>query len=521
MYGNTITNNTIYNTGRDGITLAGDTHGSTISHNDISRYGRLLTDLGGIYASGISGGGDTDISYNRIHDTYVAGNGISAGVYLDSNSTGPSNGITAHNNLVYDAAPTANNRGSIVNSPGTNINLYNNTFWNSKYAMCGGASGFTNVNTWNNLSNATNQEAATGDYWVGTTKANNLRTATNQFVNSAAGDYRLAAGVAAVDYGTQIGGLPSYYGSAPDAGAHELDPANPIAAMWSAGANWKTWTAGNQAAAPLAAALYVTQSGTRVTTGSLMVGNTSSTSANSRSFLNFDLSGIVSTTIYSAVLRIYENTLPTSAAGSVTLNRVTSAWTNSNVSYGQSVDTVTPITGFYDPSNLDLYTDINITSWVQGWLSNSSTNYGLRLCGSEDVTGTAKYFDGFYGVTAPQLVITMPEPGDANLDGKVDVSDLAILAANYRKHVTGGWAQADFNNDGVVDVKDLAVLAANYRYGVAANVVPAFAGRRRSARVVVAGRSDRGSRALYANHPGRGPDRRVGVYLEEAKVTVI
>ena len=103
-------------------------------------------------------------------------------------------------------------------------------------------------------------------------------------------------------------------------------------------------------------------------------------------------------------------------------------------------------------------------------MSNSSTNYGLRLCGTEDVTGTAKYFDGFYGVTAPQLVITMPEPGDANLDGRVDVSDLAILAANYRKHVTGGWTQADFNNDGVVDVQDLAILAANYRYGVASDV---------------------------------------------------
>ena len=79
-------------------------------------------------------------------------------------------------------------------------------------------------------------------------------------------------------------------------------------------------------------------------------------------------------------------------------------------------------------------------------------------------------------MTAPQLVITMPEPGDANLDGKVDVSDLAILAANYRKHVTGGWTQADFNNDGVVDVKDLAILAANYRYGVASDVVPAYDG---------------------------------------------
>jgi hypothetical protein len=52
-------------------------------------------------------------------------------------------------------------------------------------------------------------------------------------------------------------------------------------------------------------------------------------------------------------------------------------------------------------------------------------------------------------------------PGDANLDGSVDVGDLGILAANY-----GGtgktWAQGDFNGDGAVDVGDLGILAANY-----------------------------------------------------------
>ena len=67
-------------------------------------------------------------------------------------------------------------------------------------------------------------------------------------------------------------------------------------------------------------------------------------------------------------------------------------------------------------------------------------------------------------------------PGDANLDGSVNVQDLAILAANYRKQVTGGWTQADFNNDGVVDVQDLALLAANYRHSYASDVVPAYDG---------------------------------------------
>ena len=67
-------------------------------------------------------------------------------------------------------------------------------------------------------------------------------------------------------------------------------------------------------------------------------------------------------------------------------------------------------------------------------------------------------------------------PGDANLDGTVDIKDLAILAANYRKHVTGGWSMGDFNGDGVVDVEDLALLAANYRHSLASDVVPACDG---------------------------------------------
>ena len=42
-------------------------------------------------------------------------------------------------------------------------------------------------------------------------------------------------------------------------------------------------------------------------------------------------------------------------------------------------------------------------------------------------------------------------PGDINQDGTVNVQDLAILAANYRKSLTG-WANGDLNCDGVVDV---------------------------------------------------------------------
>jgi hypothetical protein len=55
--------------------------------------------------------------------------------------------------------------------------------------------------------------------------------------------------------------------------------------------------------------------------------------------------------------------------------------------------------------------------------------------------------------------------GDANYDGKVDVGDLGILAANYGLTSGATWSKGDFNGDGKVDVGDLGILAANYGAG--------------------------------------------------------
>lgn len=54
-------------------------------------------------------------------------------------------------------------------------------------------------------------------------------------------------------------------------------------------------------------------------------------------------------------------------------------------------------------------------------------------------------------------------PGDANLDGVVDVGDLGILSTNYG--LTGKvWESGNFDGDlsGAVDVSDLAILSTNY-----------------------------------------------------------
>jgi endo-1,4-beta-xylanase len=52
--------------------------------------------------------------------------------------------------------------------------------------------------------------------------------------------------------------------------------------------------------------------------------------------------------------------------------------------------------------------------------------------------------------------------GDTNLDGNVNVTDLANLAGNYGDTSGGVWAGGDFDYDGIVNVADLADLAGNF-----------------------------------------------------------
>ena len=63
-----------------------------------------------------------------------------------------------------------------------------------------------------------------------------------------------------------------------------------------------------------------------------------------------------------------------------------------------------------------------------------------------------------------------PIPGDANKDGKVDGSDVTILAGNWQKGVSDGltasWEEGDFNGDGKVDGSDVTILAGNWQAGV-------------------------------------------------------
>jgi hypothetical protein len=103
------------------------------------------------------------------------------------------------------------------------------------------------------------------------------------------------------------------------------------------------------------------------------------------------------------------------------------------------------------------------TIWGMVVLSDKSLNAGSHTL---EVTFNQEYgmLDYLSAAWVGKYEGTVPLAGDANGDGKVDVGDLGILAANY-----GGsgkiWSQGDFNGDGNVDVGDLGILAAHYGQG--------------------------------------------------------
>jgi MYXO-CTERM domain-containing protein len=65
------------------------------------------------------------------------------------------------------------------------------------------------------------------------------------------------------------------------------------------------------------------------------------------------------------------------------------------------------------------------------------------------------------------LDIAVTLPGDANLDGKVDVTDLGRVGAMFGQ--SGAWADGDFSGDGLVDVTDLAKVGQKFGQSVVLN----------------------------------------------------
>lgn len=116
----TITRNTMYGAGRDGINVNSNVPelqsltDSEIAYNDISAYAVTQSDLGGLYVCCTVDMTDTRVSYNRIHDPATAG----VGIYIDNYSFNP---LIDHN--VVDSGPSP----ALMLNGGKNYRIFNNT----------------------------------------------------------------------------------------------------------------------------------------------------------------------------------------------------------------------------------------------------------------------------------------------------------------------------------------------------------------------------------------------------------
>jgi hypothetical protein len=73
------------------------------------------------------------------------------------------------------------------------------------------------------------------------------------------------------------------------------------------------------------------------------------------------------------------------------------------------------------------------------------------------------YFTTSEGQDPPIYRYARQWPADANGDGRVNVTDLGILATNYNRTLPGpDKSKGDFNLNGRVDVNDLGILATDY-----------------------------------------------------------
>ena len=94
--------------------------------------------------------------------------------------------------------------------------------------------------------------------------------------------------------------------------------------------------------------------------------------------------------------------------------------------------------------------------------------------GNTAVYDDASYFGDLssYHSQIMQQVLSDALPGDANLDGRVDINDLTLVLEHYNQ--TGmTWATGDFNGDGRVDINDLVIVLHGYNTSVASSAAGA------------------------------------------------
>lgn len=216
-----VSHNTIEHIGRAAIGGVGGIR-SVIQYNDVSRTAQMTADVGAIYLLNNSLG-NSIIHHNVFHDITAH---LSNGIYLDNNASD----VVIHHNVSYNI----NAFGGKINLPNSYVLYFNNTHYNSGRIDAWGPSTSSDASTgskfFNNIYSTLDADLTNSSDPA--EESNNFATSSSaNFVNAAAGDFRLLANSAAVDAGREITGITDgFAGSAPDAGALELGEA-----MWEFG----------------------------------------------------------------------------------------------------------------------------------------------------------------------------------------------------------------------------------------------------------------------------------------------
>lgn len=82
-------------------------------------------------------------------------------------------------------------------------------------------------------------------------------------------------------------------------------------------------------------------------------------------------------------------------------------------------------------------------------------------------TASAVSVAPIFGATDPtDVLVRYTLKGDSDLNGTVNITDFALLAANFNQ--PGAWSKGDSNYDGVVNISDFSLLASNFNQSAAA-----------------------------------------------------
>lgn len=237
----TVTRNTVYKCGRDGITT-GNTWGGRnceVAFNDVS-YCMLINNDGGIYYTvGNDEYKHTKIHHNWFHDSFgpAYADGRAAGIYLDNYSKG----YDVYNNVISNVTWT----GFQYNLYNTDFNFYNNTIVGAGASVGRWVNGFRmeRINISNNFADKSasvvktdnSSKRSVKDEWIGTNITEfNIIGSVDMFEDAANGNFMPKADSPLIDAGEQITNFEiDAIGEGVDLGAYERG-----GERWVAGATW-------------------------------------------------------------------------------------------------------------------------------------------------------------------------------------------------------------------------------------------------------------------------------------------